>query len=181
MRHDLEEQYFGEGLTLFNDQFYQLTWKAEKAFVYNRDLIPVGERTYKGQGWGLTTAGKQLIFSDGSPEIQFIDPETFEIQRSVWVKKKGGMRAGELNELEYFGNRIFANVYQRDLIYEIHPDSGDVTKVIDLGGLWPKSERPEGGVLNGIAIMPAGNQFRMLVTGKLCPHIFEIKLHPRKR
>lgn len=177
IKKDLDEAFFGEGLTVLNDKFYQLTWKSNKGFVYDRDLNKVGEFTYKGQGWGLTTNGKQLILSDGTPEIKFLNPETFEVVRSIWVRRKSA-KVGRLNELEMFGikPKLYANRFNSDLIYEIDPNTGDVTAEIDLTGIWPKRERPEGGVLNGIAIHPDSK--KMLVTGKLCPTIFEIQLLP---
>lgn len=175
---DLDEKLFGEGLAILNDKLYQLTWKEEKAIVYDRDLNKLKEIPYKGEGWGLTTDGTDLIFSDGSAEIKFLNPETFEVRRSIWVKRKGGLSAGYLNELEYFGGRIYANAYQSDLVYEIHPDTGMITTIIDLGGLWPSGDRPYDGVMNGIAVDP-DKPDRLYVTGKLCPKIYEIKLKPR--
>ena len=177
IKKDLEEEYFGEGLTVLGDKFYQLTWKAGVGFIYDRELNKIGEFKYDGQGWGLTTDGKSLILSDGTPEIKFLNPETFEVERTIWVRRKGA-RVGQLNELEMFGlgPKLYANRFQRDTIYEIDPNVGDITAEIDLTGLWPRRERPEGGVLNGIAIHPESN--KMLVTGKLCPKVFEIQLFP---
>lgn len=179
-RTDLSKDYFGEGLAVSKDQIYQLTWKAGKAFVYNRDLDVVKEFEYEGQGWGLTqnTDGSELILSNGTAEIKFIDPATFKVKRSIWVKRKGGLSAGQLNELEYFGGRIYANKYQTDLIYEIHPDTGKITGEIDLSGLWPTKDRPVDGVLNGIAVNPETKRF--LVTGKMCPYIYELRVFPKE-
>jgi len=173
----LEDKYFAEGLAVLDDKFYQLTWKAGVGFIYDRELNKIGEFKYDGQGWGLTTDGTHLILSDGTPEIRFLDPETFEEVRSIWVRRKAA-RVGRLNELEMFGlkPKIYANRFESDLIYEIDPSSGDVTAEIDLTGLWPNRERPEGGVLNGIAIHPESK--KMLVTGKRCPKIFEVQLLP---
>ncbi len=174
-KSDLADKYFGEGLAVFGDKFYQLTWRNNKAIVYDRDFNRLKELEYEGEGWGLTTNGKDLIFSNGSSELRFLDPETFEVRRSIRVRR-GGLRVGQLNELEFFGGKVYANCYQTDFIYEIDPETGDVTAVIDLTGLWPMRERPADGVLNGIAInSETGN---MLVTGKLCPTIYEIKLLP---
>ena len=175
VKKDLDEEYFGEGLTVLDDKFYQLTWKAGVGFIYDRELNRIGEFKYDGQGWGLATDGKQLVLSDGTPQIKFLNPETFEVERTIWVRRKSG-RLGQLNELEMFGikPKLYANQFQRDMIYEIDPSTGEVTAEIDLSGLWPKRERPEGGVLNGIAIHP--DTKKMLVTGKLCPKIFEIQL-----
>ncbi len=175
IKKDLDEAYFGEGLAVLGDKFYQLTWKSNKGFVYDRDLNKIDEFEYDGQGWGLTTDGKRLILSDGTPEIKFLDPKTFEVVRTIWVRRRSA-RVGQLNELEMFGikPKLYANRFNSDLIYEIDPNTGDVTAEIDLTGIWPRRERPEGGVLNGIAIHPDSK--KMLVTGKLCPKIFEIQL-----
>jgi len=176
---NLEDQYFGEGLTYHDGLFYQLTWKAGKAFVYDLDFNKVGERTYQGEGWGLTSNGTDLIFSDGSTYLKFLDPETFEVRRQIRVLRTDGP-VGRLNELEYvdyLGGRIYANSYGEDRIYEIDPANGDVTKLIELGGLWPVRDRPHDGILNGIALNPKTD--RLLVTGKLCPTIFELRLFPK--
>ncbi len=173
LRHDLDKKYFGEGLAFHDDQFYQLTWKDETAFVYNKNLEPTKEIKYDGDGWGLTSNGTDLILSDGSSEIRFLDPETFKVRRSIRVRR-GGLRVGQLNELEFAFGKIYANSYQTDFIFEIDPEFGDVTAVIDLSGLWPHSQRPVAGVLNGIALNPKSK--RLLVTGKECPSVFEIEL-----
>ena len=180
-QYDLPDNLFGEGLTILKDKIYQITWKAGKAFVYDRDFKKLKEFEYEGQGWGLASdpAANELIFSNGTAEIKFLDPETFKVKRSIWVKKKGGLRAGQLNELEYYEGRIYANVYQTDLVYEINPANGLITKIIDLAKLWPTSERPADGVLNGIAINPKTKKF--LVTGKLCPTIYELSVFAKER
>ena len=175
INNPLADEYFGEGLTVLNDKFYQVTWQSNQGFVYDRQLNRIGEFKYSGQGWGITTDGTHLFMSDGTPQIRVFNPETFEQVRSIWVRRAGA-RVGQLNELEMFGlkPKLYANRFMSDLIYEIDPETGDVTAEIDLTGLWPKRERPEGGVLNGIAIHPETK--KMLVTGKLCPKIYEIQL-----
>jgi len=178
-RFDLDEDFFGEGLTLHNDKFYQLTWKAGKAFVYDRELNKIDELQYDGQGWGLASNGTDLIFSDGSPVIKFLDPDTFEERRTIFVRRADGYPVGQLNELEYSdyeGGRIYANIYLTDFMYEIDPSNGDVTKIIELNNLWPRNQRPSDGVLNGIAFHEESGEF--LVTGKLCPEVFEVDMIP---
>ncbi len=178
-RVDLPKEFFGEGLAVYKDKLFQLTWREEKAFVYDRELKKVGEFDYPGEGWGLTSNGVDLILSDGSTTIKFLDPETFEVRRQISVRRPDRLPVGELNELEfvdYNGGRIYANRYRYDQIYEIDPNSGEVTKVIDLANLWPQNERPTDGVLNGIALNPKND--KLLVTGKLCPKIYELRLFP---
>ncbi len=173
---ELDEQYFGEGLTLHNGKLYQLTWKAGKAFVYDQELNKLQEFDYEGEGWGLTSNGTELILSDGSSQLKFLDPETFQVIRTVLVRR-GGRRVGQLNELEYVENgNLYANVYLTDTVYEIDPETGDVTALINLTGLWPMRERPADAVLNGIAFNAKTK--RLLVTGKLCPSIWELQLIP---
>ncbi len=174
----LKDKYFGEGLALLNDKLYQLTWKNEKALVYDRDLNQIAELPYNHQGWGLATDGKLLILSDGTYQIRFVDPETFKTVRSVSVLLPGGRRIRELNELEYIDGKIYANRWNTETIYEIDPETGNVTKTIDLAGLWPAKDRPQGGVMNGIAVNR--DTKKMLVTGKYCPFVFEVDLAPVK-
>lgn len=175
-QESLGDELFGEGLTILNDQLYQITWKSGRAFVYDRELNRIKEFQYKGQGWGLTTNGQDLVFSNGTAEIKFLDPATFEERRSIWVRRKSGLSVGKLNELEYYGGKIYANSLPTDLVYEIDPDDGRVTKIIDFGGLWPMKDRPTDGVLNGLAINTDTKRF--LVTGKLCPFVYEVRLFP---
>jgi len=170
----LKDEYFGEGLALFNDKLYQQTWKNQKALVYDRDLKQIDEIPYDRQGWGLATDGTHLIFSDGTNRIRFVDPETFETVRSIKVIRPGGSSIPELNELEYINGSIYANRWKNDLVYEINPETGDVTKIISLAGLWPVRDRPKGGMMNGIAYNAATK--KMLVTGKFCPSVFEVDL-----
>ena len=175
----LDDKMFGEGMTVIGDRFYQITWKEGRAFVYkfqDNQFVVEKEFEYEGEGWGLATNGEELIMTDGSREITFRDPESFEVKRSIWVRQPSGSHVGQLNELEFHQGKIYANRYQTDLIYEIDPESGVVTKVIDLKGLW-KSRADENGVLNGIAVSPSG---KLLVTGKLCPHVFEVNLVPAR-
>ena len=175
----LKDEYFGEGLALLNGKFYQQTWKNGKVLVYDRDLKQIDEIEIQGEGWGLTTDGVHLIYSDGSSQIRFIDPETFKTVRSITVMRPGGSKIFQLNELEYIEGKIYANRWRSETIYEINPDSGDVTKTISLAGLWKVKDRPSGGVMNGIAYN-AKTQ-KMLVTGKYCPYVYEIDLLPVKR
>lgn len=172
----LKQEYFGEGLALLGGKLYQQTWKNNKALVYDLDLNQVGEIPYATEGWGLATDGEHLIFSDGSSTIRFVEPDTFKAVRSISVFRRSGGRVYELNELEFIGGKIYANRWKSDKIYEIDPKTGDVTKSISLAGLWPLSERPAGGTMNGIAYNKKTG--KMLVTGKYCPHVFEVSLVP---
>jgi glutamine cyclotransferase len=178
--HDLPAQYFGEGLTDWGSTLIQLTWTSHLAFVYDRFSFSV-QRTfsYEGEGWGLTHDQTQLIMSDGTSYLRFLDPKTFRMKRRLHVVDEAGRGVENLNELEYIHGEIYANVWQTDQIVRISPLTGKVVGRIDLAGLIDKSElQGSGAVLNGIAYDSAHD--RLFVTGKLWPKLFEIKVVPRK-
>jgi glutaminyl-peptide cyclotransferase len=172
---DLVPDYFGEGIAIFDDQVFQLTWQSQTGFVYKlNDFSLVRRFSYPGEGWGLTTDGRDLYMSDGSAEIRVIDPAGFREKRRIKVHD-GDTAITELNELEWVEGELFANVWQTDRIARISPVSGRVTGWIDLKGLLsPMYKLEEGAVLNGIAYDAKGK--RLFVTGKLWPKVFEIQL-----
>ena len=169
----LGKETFGEGCVLLDDRIYQLTWKEQKCLVYDLDLKLQTTFDFEGEGWGLTTDGENLIMTDGTSKLIYRNPEDFSIIKKVFIKL-GTRTVSRLNEMEYVGGKIYANKYESDSIYEIDPKSGKVTAIIDLTGLWPSAERPQGGVLNGIAQDPARHP-NVFVTGKYCPKLFEIE------
>jgi glutamine cyclotransferase len=173
----LDAEYFGEGITDWKGSLIQLTWRSEIGFVYDMGTFHQ-TRTfrYRGEGWGLTHDRTHLIMSDGSSQLRFLDPDTFQETGRVTVRDGDGPVA-DLNELEYIDGEVFANVWQTDRIARISPKDGRVTGWIDLTGLLPPSERVAEAVLNGIAHDAATN--RLFVTGKLWPRLFEITLVPR--
>jgi glutamine cyclotransferase len=153
----------------------QLTWQSHRGFVYDRDSFKrLREFEYDTEGWGLTYDGKSLILSDGSEVLTFINPDSFKPTRKLSVKFNG-RALRDLNELEYIEREIWANVWHTDQIVRIDPASGQVKSYLNLAGILPKDERsdPEA-VLNGIAYDAQGK--RIFVSGKLWPHIFEIRL-----
>jgi glutaminyl-peptide cyclotransferase len=175
---DVPTQFFAEGLALLNGRLYQLTWQAQRGFVYDLDSFnKLREFDYAGEGWGLTRDAHSLIMSDGSNRIRFIDPDTFEVQRIITVQD-GRRDITQLNELEYIKGEIYANIWMNDRIARIDPQSGKVNAWIDMSGLLPHEARSDpGAVLNGIAYDEASD--RLFVTGKLWPKLFEIKLKRR--
>jgi glutaminyl-peptide cyclotransferase len=174
---DVPAQYFGEGLTNWGSTLIQLTWQSHVAFVYDRFSFRL-LRTfqYSGEGWGLTQDGKNLILSDGTATLRFLDPVTFREVRRITVESKGEPVA-KLNELEFIHGEIYANIWYSDRIARISPRTGAVLGWIDLSGLLTPEERTNpDAVLNGIAY--DAQHDRLFVTGKLWPKLFEIKLVP---
>jgi glutaminyl-peptide cyclotransferase len=168
-------EYFAEGLTLFGGQLLQLTWQAERGFVYRLDdLTRTGEFAYRGEGWGLTHDGARLIMSDGTSRLRFLDPATFAVVGTLDVSDALGP-VQRLNELEWVRGQIWANIWQTDRIARIDPVSGQVLGYLDLTGLLSTADQQgrEVDVLNGIAFDPLAD--RIFVTGKLWPRLFEIR------
>jgi glutamine cyclotransferase len=171
----LDSSIFAEGLALVGDRLVQLTWQTQRGFVYDRETFKlIREFTYNTEGWGLAYDGKNLILSDGSDSLTFINPETFEPVRKLAVKWNG-RPVTEINELEFIEGEVWANIWHRDQIIRIDPATGNVNSYLDMKGILPPDERrdPEA-VLNGIAYDPA--EKRIFISGKLWPKIFEIKL-----
>ena len=171
----LPEDHFGEGITLLGDKIYQLTWLNGVMHIYDRATFSkVDQKSYKGEGWGLTTDGQWLYMSDGTSTIKVLDPATLEVKRRISVLCNG-VSLNYLNELEWIDGKIWANVYTLNQIVIINPESGVVETIVDLEGLLPQSEiTPTTDVLNGIAYDKATG--RIFVTGKNWSKMFEIRL-----
>ncbi|MGB9254968.1 MAG: glutaminyl-peptide cyclotransferase [Candidatus Korobacteraceae bacterium] len=179
-KFDLPGSYFAEGLTDWGSTLVQLTWKAHKGFVYDRfSFSQLRTFPYEGEGWGLTHDDKQLIMSDGSSYLRFLDPTTFRETRRIHVTDDAGHAVENLNELEYVRGEIYANIWQSDTIVRISPKTGKVLGKIDLNGIIDKRALGNSdAVLNGIAYDAAGN--RLFVTGKLWPKLFEIRVQTHR-
>jgi len=174
---NLLTEFFGEGITLLKNEVIQLTWQSHTGFVYSLpDFRLVRQFSYPGEGWGITTDGRDLFMSDGTSEIRVLDGTTFTEKRRFKVRD-GDTPIDQLNELEYVNGEIFANVWQTDRIARISPQSGKVVGWIDLRGILSTVYHLESGaVLNGIAYDSIKK--RLFVTGKLWPSVFEIRLVP---
>ena len=158
----LADQYFAEGLALYEDQLYQLTWKEHTGFIYPTE------------GWGLTTDGSSPILSDGSATLYFLDPQTLQTTRTVQVTQ-AGQPVEQLNELEYIQGEVYANIWYQDVIVRIDSSSGQVLGQIDLSSLREGEHAPNPvDVLNGIAY--DAKEDRLFVTGKNWPYVYEIAL-----
>jgi glutamine cyclotransferase len=173
--HELDDKYFGEGITIYDDRIIQLTWKEELGFLYNRESFePIDDFSYSTEGWGITHDGIKLIMSDGSATLYFLDPVTFEETGSIEVTA-AGQPIRRLNELEYINGEIFANIYLTDRIARIDPTTGNVIAWIDLIGILRLEDTtPQTDVLNGIAY--DSDTDRLFVTGKKWQKLFEIEL-----
>jgi glutaminyl-peptide cyclotransferase len=166
---DLEPQYFGEGMTIFQGKIFQLTWREQIAFVYDpATFAKIGQFFYTGEGWGLTHDNQHLIMSDGTNEIRFRDPSTFQIVRSIRVFDQGAPLMN-INELEFINGEIFANVWLSNWIVRIDPANGNILGWINMSGLYTT-----GDVFNGIAY--DGTSGHLLVTGKWWPSLFEVRV-----
>ncbi|HUV02367.1 MAG TPA: glutaminyl-peptide cyclotransferase [Desulfobacteria bacterium] len=174
-KYRLPSQYFGEGVTLWNDTLIQLTYQSGVGFVYDKDsFILQQEFAYPTDGWGLTHDGTHLIMSDGTATLYFLDPTTFEEVKRLEVHDND-TPVTHLNELEYIHGTVYANVWPTDRIVMISSETGRVVGRVDLDGLLSDegSYQPIG-VLNGIAYDAAND--RLFITGKYWPKLFEIEL-----
>ena len=177
----LAKRYFGEGTTVFRKRVYQLTWTQQTGFVYDpATLRRLRMVAYVGEAWGLTHYRNLLVISDGTAVVRFVDPSAFALRRTLTVTDDQGAPVTGLNELELVGGAICANVFPTERIACFDPASGRIAYWVDLTGLLPAEQRPsdEEGVANGIAY--AGRPGRLIVTGKLWPRIFEIRLASRR-
>lgn len=172
---EVPEPYFAEGITLLKGKIYQLTWQHQLGFIYDPVTFQnIGRFNYQGEGWGLTNDGVSLILSDGTNQIRFLDPDNFQVKKTIAVLD-GRTAVSEINELEYVQSEIYANIWHADRIARIDPQTGRILGWIDLTGLLKPGEvQDEEAVLNGIAYDEASG--RLFVTGKLWPKLFEIRL-----
>ena len=177
---DHKPDIFAEGITVFKDHIYQLTWKNNLVFKYDKHTFSL-QQTWKTQreGWGITHDNKSLIVSDGSATLYFLDPETLVEKRRVTVHNNQ-RNIGQLNELEYVNGMVYANIWHSNLIAMINPVNGAVVGWIDLSDLYThlkQKKRPN--VLNGIVYDQKGE--RLFVTGKYWATLFEIRLVGEKK
>ena len=170
--HKLSNQVFGEGITVLGDRIYQLTWKAGICYIYNKTSLEVIDSfTYEGEGWGLTHDGENLIMSNGSNILTFLDPVNLSEVFTIEVTDDG-VPVDMLNELEYVDGAIYANVWLTDNIVYVDPNTGNVLGWLDMSDLKQHLDyRKDIDVLNGIAY--DGSHFYL--TGKLWPNIIKVK------
>jgi glutamine cyclotransferase len=173
-------EIFGEGINIFKGKIYQLTWKNHVVYVYDLNNIDKPVQTFKWpyEGWGITNNGTDLIISDGTANLYFVDPATFKVKSTVAVTEDG-VPMDSINELEYIDGFVYANVYQSDFIVKVDPSSGHIAGTIDLPGLkekyFPKEIVERTDVLNGIAYDSVTK--KLFITGKRWPKLFEVTLN----
>jgi glutamine cyclotransferase len=171
---NLSPIYFAEGITLLSQRIYQLTWENHKGFIYNLNLEKIGEFSYPGEGWGITTDGKHLIISDGSNYLNFYEPSTMNVIKTLSVED-GNTPIFNLNELEWVDGLIYANVYMKDEIIAINPENGKVVYILDISNLRDLLDgKKDAEVSNGIAFNPQTSTFYL--TGKNWSNLFEVRI-----
>ena len=177
-RVKLADELFGEGIVDWGPNIYEWTWTTHLCFVYDRATFRlVNKLMYDGEGWGMTRTATEIVTSDGSANLTFRDPKTFEKVRSITVHE-GLAVIEKLNELEFIHGEIWANIWHSDRIVRISPDDGRVIAWIDLSGILPESQKVDGeSVLNGIAY--DAKKDRIFVTGKQWPIVFQIKVEEK--
>lgn len=171
----LGDKYFGEGITVLNDTLYQLTWKEGVAFVYDvKTFKKIKELPFKGEGWGMTNDGKNLIVSNGASSLFYYEPGTLKLLKVVNVTENGSA-VPNVNELEYVDGYVYANQWQYNYIVKIDPSNGNVVAKYDLSDINERIKRinPDADFLNGIAYNHATRKF--YVTGKNWPQMFEVQ------
>ena len=182
---DLAPTYFAEGMTILNDKIYQLTWQNKIGIIYDfNNFKQIGTFNY-GQsleGWGLTNDGEKLIKTDGTEKVWFLDAETLK-ETGFIESYSNKQKVKDLNELEYVNGKIYANVWQKNILLIMNPKNGAIEGIADLNGLEKEVRKsqnlePNDDVLNGIAYDKKGD--RLFVTGKHWGKLFEIKLIERE-
>jgi glutamine cyclotransferase len=171
---DLPQGQFGEGIVDWGDQLINFSWQNGIGYRWERrTLRRLGEWRYTGEGWGLTRSDREIVMSDGTHELRFLDPATLDERRRIQVTDQG-VPVPRLNELEWVNGEIFANVWLTPMIARIDPASGRVTGWIDLTALAIENGRDQDSVLNGIAY--DAERDRLFVTGKYWSRLYEIDL-----
>ena len=171
----IDKKLFAEGITVYNDKLYMLTWKSNKGLILDKNTLElIGEFNYSTEGWGLTTIDDNLVMSDGTEKLFFIDPKSFKINNYIEVYDNNG-KVENINEMEYINDKIYANIYGKDIIVIINYKTGEVENIINLEGLLKRENYNTNiDVMNGIAYNLENES--ILVTGKWWPSMFEIKI-----
>lgn len=173
---DLGTAWFGEGITFLNDKIYQLTYQTKKGFVYDaKTHQKLREFTYNTEGWGLTNDGKNLVMSDGTSSLYFLDPVSLRVLHVIGVSDNNGP-VPNINELEFINGFIYANQWQTPYILKIDPSDGKIVGRMDFSKMVDqiKNQYPDAEEFNGIAFDSTTK--KVYVTGKKWPKLYEIKI-----
>ncbi len=174
---DLDNTFFGEGLSILNGKIYQLTWQSKSGFIYDLNSLEKVDSFKYGEskeGWGLCNDGKMLYKSDGTEKIWLLNPETLVEEGFIQTVTNKSI-FNKANELEYVAGKIYANVWQKESMMIIDAKSGAIEGVINFGGLKEKvTKHDKLNVLNGVAYHPTRQSF--FVTGKYWDKLFEVKI-----
>jgi glutaminyl-peptide cyclotransferase len=177
-QHDIDPQYFGEGIVIWDNRLIELTWKNQVGFVYDVSTFsPLSEFHYPGEGWALTRDSTHVYMSDGTTDLRILDPATLAETGRIHVTCDG-QPVKNINELEWVKGEIYANIWLTNVVVRINPATGAIVGMIDLTELRTlASETQAVDVVNGIAYDAAGD--RLFVTGKLWPALYQVTLSPR--
>jgi glutamine cyclotransferase len=176
--YTLSPQYFGEGIAAYEGKIIQLTWQSQTGFVYDEGSFEFLQKfDYSTEGWGITYDGSHLIMSDGTSTLYFLDPENFQKTGQIEVHDSAGS-IDNLNELEYIKGDVYANIWMKERIAIINPQTGQIKGWINMTGLQSTQNQDMNDVLNGIAFDEKAD--RLFVTGKRWSQLFEIKLIPER-
>ena len=178
LSHRLDDKYFGEGITILNNRIYQLTYRSQKGYVYNlTDFAVIDSFQFRGEGWGLTNDGTDLIMSNGTNVLTWLNTNDFSVVKTLEVADNSGL-IYQINELEMIEGSIFANLYTTEKIIEIEPETGRILSEVVLPGIINMYHKPGDRIdyMNGIAYDKQTQ--RIFITGKLWPKLFEVELIP---
>lgn len=172
------KKYFGEGIAVLNDKIYQLTYQSQVGFIYDvKTFKNMGQFSYKNkEGWGLTSDGTNLIMSDGTSDLTFLEPKNLNFLKSINVNTINYDMADQLNELEHINGFIYANIWRTNIIIKIDPATGKIVGSLDLSALAAKAKSKYKNSLemNGIAFDPVTKN--IYITGKMWPEIYRIEI-----
>lgn len=167
--------YFGEGVAVVGERILQLTYRNGVAIEWDKaTLTPLRELPLSGEGWGLCWDGSRLVRSDGTARLHFHNAADFAEMAAVTVITRTTEPLTGLNALACVDGQVWANVFGRDQIVRIDPDTGLVTAVVEAAGLLA-GPRTNDQVLNGIAHIDSQT---FLLTGKYWPAMFRVRFDP---
>jgi len=172
---EVPSQYFSEGICIYDNSIYMITWTSGKCFVYDLETFKkTKEMEYQGQGWGLANYGEKFLMSDGSNVLRMINPSNFFVEKNISVVDENFNPVSYMNEMENINGEIWANIYMKDKIARINPENGNLTGWVDISNLREFVNNQEQEVSNGIAYDQENALYYL--TGKYWEYIFIVEL-----